>query len=330
MAANPLSMKHWNMNQIRRILLGKDKMTIPELSKISGLSAVTLHSLMGQLIETGEIVEDETLPSRGGRPAVAYRYRKDYRYSLCISMMTRNGEDTLYVEVSNLFKETVSGRELLVKDCTLKGLRDLIENTIKEYPAIRVIGFAIPGISYEGKIRNIDYPLFHNDEFFQNLKDDLQLPVILENDINAAVLGYTRSHHKDDSCIAGLYLPRNYPPGSALLVNGMIHRGAHGMAGEVKFLPYEIPWNQLPFTKEEHTSILEKMILTITCLYDPSLLLIYTEEISRDIEEIQTSLQAEQEIILLPDLVLSSQIQEDIGRGIKELAWENLLEQIMK
>lgn len=329
MPANPLVMKHWNMNQIRKILLEHETCTIPELSKLSGLSSVTLHSLISQMEEHDEVNATSRRPSSGGRPAVAYQYNASYRYSLCITMVTLHGEDTLVIEVNDLYKKSICKDTVLVRECTLDTLRIKLQSYIDKYKNIGVLAVAIPGVPYSGKIRKIDYPLFQNGDFFQELGECLGISILLENDINAAVLGYVSKHHLEATSVAGLYLPRKYPPGSALLLDGKLHTGAHGMAGELKFLAYDYDWSKLPFSIEEHNRIAQKLILSITCMYDPDVLLVYTTDLTRDLQEIRTSLQAQQDTLLYPDMILCDQLIEDIGWGMKELAHRELMKQIM-
>lgn len=68
------------------------------------------------------------------------------------------------------------------------------------------------------------------------LRDRLQLPVIVENDVNVAALGEQwqglgRGHRDFAVLSVGTGL------GMGLVLNGRLHRGARGFAGEIAYLP---------------------------------------------------------------------------------------------
>ena len=64
------------------------------------------------------------------------------------------------------------------------------------------------------------------------------MPVVLENDVNAAALGYCSLRGKPDATVCYLYFPRHYGPGAGLVLAGRRFCGARGLAGEIgRLLP---------------------------------------------------------------------------------------------
>lgn len=69
--------KEINLNMLRNILKAEKIASKPQLAELTGLSVVTINSLVNILVTNGEIIEDVTLPSNGGRPAVAFRFNRE-------------------------------------------------------------------------------------------------------------------------------------------------------------------------------------------------------------------------------------------------------------
>ena len=68
--------KHTNLKKIRELLKSKKIATKPELVALSGLSVVTVNSLVKTLLDCGEITEDKSIQPELGRPALSYRFNE--------------------------------------------------------------------------------------------------------------------------------------------------------------------------------------------------------------------------------------------------------------
>ena len=86
MAWNPIQMKQENLSVLRNVFLKQHSATKPQLAKLSGLSVVTVNSLIHELLETGEVIQKQMLPSGGGRPALQYQYNGRYKMALTAYM----------------------------------------------------------------------------------------------------------------------------------------------------------------------------------------------------------------------------------------------------
>ena len=58
---------------------------------------------------------------------------------------------------------------------------------------------------------------------------------VVSNDVNAALMGYA-AETEPGPVIVGIYFPKHFDPGSAVMVNGKVLEGDAGWAGEVKLL----------------------------------------------------------------------------------------------
>lgn len=106
---NSVLMKEVNKNIIRKVLKSERKATKQRLSELTGLSTVTIGSIIQQLLETNEVYEDELIPSNGGRTAHSFCYNGDYNHVLVIYTHEDEDEnkDTVYVRVINLLGECI-------------------------------------------------------------------------------------------------------------------------------------------------------------------------------------------------------------------------------
>lgn len=95
-------MKEINLNMVRQMMKRVETATKPQLASLTKLSVVTINSLVKELRELGEIFEDETAPSSGGRPALTYRYNYDFSLALVIYMKENLGQELVSATVVNL------------------------------------------------------------------------------------------------------------------------------------------------------------------------------------------------------------------------------------
>ena len=101
-------MKEINLNAVRRAMRRLETATKPQLAAETGLSVVTIASLIRELTQRGELTEEALAPSTGGRPASVYRFDYTYRLALVLHLHEREGLDTVFASVVDL-----RGRPLL-------------------------------------------------------------------------------------------------------------------------------------------------------------------------------------------------------------------------
>ena len=95
----------------------------------------------------------------------------------------------------------------------------------------------------EGKVVCNDYPALVGSSLSGRYGERYGLPIAVENDVNAAALGYCRREGvSDGAAMAYLYFPKRHPPGMGICVGGELYRGKSGYAGEVGSIPLGIDW----------------------------------------------------------------------------------------
>lgn len=314
-------MKQINLNTIRRVLKESKKATKPQLASLTGLSVVTINSLMEILCQNGEVLEDEQDSSGGGRPAASYIFNEDYSHGLIIYTNEYEKMEVATIAVINLYGDIIEGNEIILHEVYESSFDMTIERMLNQYPNIKAIGMGMPGLEIQGKMELSDYKKLEGKGFIEYLRNKFRIPVVFENDINAAVRGYCTSQQKEDKNVVAIYIPIKHPLGVGIFINGDVYKGKDGFAGEAKYLPDGINWRDPAFVSENISSAIENLIITFTCLLNPDHIVIYRENLNQ--EDIPPILEKCKEVIdvkMLPEVAVSKEFSIDFANGIKQIA----------
>jgi Transcriptional regulator/sugar kinase len=330
-SVNANLVKEINLNKLRNAFKFKKIASKPQLAELTGLSVVTINSLVNILVENGEVLEDVIMASNGGRPATAYRFNNEFSLALVIYMYEQNFQDTVFICVSDLYGEIIDKIEKKMTEIKKDSFDSFIEKMLLKYPNIKVISFGMPGEEVDGRLLISDYKELKDQYFTTYIKEKFNLPVIFENDINAAIEGYCCSHGVTKSqCVIGIYFPSKYPPGAGIYIDGGIYKGRNGLAGEIKYLPLGVDWENFNFNKIQMKEIILKTLLAFSCMYNPDSIVLYGDEISDNIiSEFKGKCSSEIEKIMIPEIIISKDLNHDFEIGIKQLAL-NYLEPTVK
>lgn len=314
--------KKMNLNKVRSALKDAGTATKPQLAEITGLSVVTINSLVNTLLDTGEILPDTILNSEGGRPAASFRYNSKYHMALVIYMHEYHGQDTVFYCVVDLLGEVIERIEHIVSNVYVESFDSHIEKLLCKYQQIKTICFGIPGEEVNQRLVISDYEKMREQSLSGHIGGKFHLPVFIENDINAAVMGYCHQNHiQSDKCVIGLYFPDKYPPGAGIYLNGNIYKGRDGLAGEIKYLPWGINWELFDYNPTQIEDVMIKTIQAFLCMYNPDRIVLYGENISHAIPKIiQERCLSSVEKIMLPEIITSTDLNTDFETGIKQIA----------
>lgn len=234
--ATPKSMRKVILTGIRKSLLELGSATKVELSEKLGISFPTISKFLAQMEKDREIIPVGLDDSSGGRRAKRYTYNSEYMLGLAIFL---ERTETNYIVFNCLGEKKEAGKtsSLLVQpDLTL--LTGCIEEIVEKYPKISSIAIGVPGSVDNGRIFYIPgYEHLQNFDLKGFLENRFSIPVVIENDMNAAVLGYHDSMGiKDKESLIYLYSGQN-GPGAGIMINGDVVRGSTFFSGEVSFVP---------------------------------------------------------------------------------------------
>ena len=330
MEADEKLMKELNKRQLRRILRQCKEATKPELADRTGLSVVTINSLLEDLLKTGEVVQSGLAPSGGGRPSTRYQYRPDYRYAVLLYGHQSEGRNLMHLAVVNLMGECVWRKEEYFDEILVESFEAVLDDVIGRFPEIGLLAFGLPGEVVDDVVTIHDYQALVGPEFMAHYKERYHLPVVFENDINAMTYGACREGDVEKATVAGIYLPRIYPPGAGLVIQGKIYYGTSHCAGELAGLPVPVSWDSLDYGREN--DVLENLKL-LTAVYGftvaPETLIFYGDFFT---EELQEQLRAYSGKLLEGkfhmDLIFAENLERDYEEGMKRLALEALWEEM--
>lgn len=234
--ASPKSMKKIIFRGIRKSLLELGSATKLELSNLLEVSLPTVSKFLSQMAEEGEIRLVGLDESSGGRRAKRYTYNPEFALGLAIFLEKSETNYTVFNCIGEI-KAQGKTPSVLVDD-GLDSLTMFIEKIMTNHPKISSIAIGVPGSVENGKIFYIPgYEQFQHFNLKAYYEDHFSVPVIVENDMNAAVLGYhNTSGMKDRQSLIYLYSGKN-GPGAGIMINGDVVRGSTFFSGEVSFVP---------------------------------------------------------------------------------------------
>lgn len=208
-----------------------------ELARGTNLSVPTVATICQEFVTLGIVDEGELAPSNGGRPARL----------LCLTPHSRN-----------VLTLDLSGRHLSAARVDLFGELHEIDSNLRLKPGfeddlaawlstkiaelsvagtpVTIIAAAVPGVvDQSGDRVRLAPSLGWNDaEVGALLSGDTQLPVLLENDVNAGALGELLAGAGRQ--VRGMvYLALTGGMGAGLIIDGALYRGSHNAAGEIGY-----------------------------------------------------------------------------------------------
>lgn len=276
--ANAIVMKEINTNLVRRVLKIKREATRHQIAEATGLSTVTVASILQKLIEENMVFDAGLVASMGGRPSQLFRFNEEHSHVLVLFTHEEKGLDVLYIRIANLAGVPVYEKEVPLSDIHLNTFEAFIDMALEEYSSIRAIGFGLPGVELNGRVLGADYPALAGTQFIEHYQKRYQLPVIFENDVNAACVGYCRAHQiESEAATLYLYFPQKYPPGGGIYIDGKLYKGFSNFAGEIAGMPVGIDWHDpaLYQSPERICTAISKVITAINMLLNPHSIILY-------------------------------------------------------
>ncbi|MER5750145.1 ROK family transcriptional regulator [Streptomyces sp. NPDC002088] len=242
----------WNRQRLRstneRLLLdrlrGLGAASRAQLARETGLSKPTVSSALASLEAAGLVREVGTHAPERGRTAVLYAPDPAAGYALGVDV----GRSRLRVAVADLDGTLVARADVRNRARGSGALADLIVSAARQVvansgvdPAEVVHGVVgTPGV-YDEKQRRVRYamhlPGWGRAGLLDRLREELGVPLEVHNDANLAALGeYTYGVGAGSRLFAYILIGTGL--GMGVVSEGRLFTGAHGLAGEIGFLPW--------------------------------------------------------------------------------------------
>ncbi|MER6732160.1 ROK family transcriptional regulator [Streptomyces puniciscabiei] len=229
-----------------------------QLARETGLSKPTVSSALASLEGAGLVHEVGTHAPERGRTAVLYAPDPAAGYALGVDI----GRGWLRVAVADLDGTVVARADVRNRARASAALADLVVGTARQVignsgvdPAEVVHGVVgTPGV-YDEKQRRVRYamhlPGWGRAGLVDRMREELGVPLEVHNDANLAALGeYTYGVGTGSRLFAYILIGTGL--GMGVVSEGRLFTGAHGLAGEIGFLPW--PGRQKPERLEDAVS----------------------------------------------------------------------------
>ncbi|MFJ4522131.1 ROK family protein [Streptomyces sp. NPDC088810] len=215
-----------------------------QLARETGLSKPTVSSALASLAAAGLVHEVGTQAPERGRTAVLYAPDPAAGYALGVDI----GRGWLRVAVADLDGTLVARADVHNRARASAALTDLVVTTARQViadsgvdPAEVAHGvIGTPGV-YDGKQRRVRYamhlPGWGRAGLVDRIRAELGVPLEVHNDANLAALGeYTYGVGAGSRLFAYILIGTGL--GMGIVGEGRLFTGAHGLAGEIGFLPW--------------------------------------------------------------------------------------------
>jgi len=225
------------------LLLEHGPLSRTRIGKLTGLSKPTASQLLARLEAAGLVVATGTSEGRPGPNAQLYMVNARAAHVAGLDVNERR----IVAAVADVTGATVGQFELATPgrraDSVVRQVADALDGAVKEAGLTRAdihrVVIGTPGAfdPSTGRLRYASHlPGWHSPTLLDELAAFLPMPVEYENDVNLVAvaeqrLGAARGH--EDFVL----LWNEEGLGAALVINGRLHRGFTGGAGEVGFLP---------------------------------------------------------------------------------------------
>ncbi len=234
--------RSYNIVSVLQTIYREGTCSRARLTEVTKMSPSTVTRIVSELLTQGIITEHGIGESNGGRKPVFLKLCFEKLYIIGIQIR----RDQVALGVSDLKGSLMSKRSYspyslepnaLIKEL-VQEFEDLLTNSMVKKEHILGIGVAISGIveSEQGILLQSVNLGWREIKIAEILEHELDFPVVVENDANAAALAELWfGAAKDVSNF--LYLKTSTGVGAGIIYNRKLLTGPQGMAGEIGHIP---------------------------------------------------------------------------------------------
>ena len=324
----PKFMKELNISEIKKVILENPMITRSNIASLTNISLTTVGTILTELIENGDIITGGFEESSGGRKAERYYFNKEKYHSLAFCIESKSVK---YI-ISNILNEKTDSGELNIKDKDIQeAITDFTEQILKQ-KVIKSIALGVPGIVKNGGylISGLNKEWIINDigDFIQN---KFGIPVILENDLNSTVFGFSINFAEENKNsnfenLSSVYIEfAEDCTGAGIISNGEIIRGRDNFAGEFGFIPVDGMKTVDDIINEkcgdaEYTEALVKLILIINYTINPDIIIMRGKRFREEfLDSVVKKCREYMPEGSFPEVIFKKDSSEDYFRGISTL-----------
>lgn len=242
----PGVLRRLNRNHVLRVVRAEGPVSRGCIASLTGLSRPTVNDVVAELMAAGLVADtiDTSAPKRPGPRAHLVRFRADTGYVLGIDI----GAAKSVVQLANLSGEVVARHRigaagLNSRADVLVAIRSSIDRVCAEasveLEAISAVAVGTPGIvdPQTGALSLApQLPDWEGIVLAEELDPRIGASIQAENEVHLAVLGERWLGAAREAGNA-VYFHIGVGIGLGVLIEGHLHRGSAGAAGEIGYLP---------------------------------------------------------------------------------------------
>jgi predicted NBD/HSP70 family sugar kinase len=210
--------------------------TRPEIALITGLSLPAVSTAVDDLKARGVVVEDGKRSGATGRRPRLVRLIPEENAVLAIDL----GGEYLHATLFDLYGAVLETHDDIgigaFSRLSMTERIDTLVKLAKRFPSARALGLSVPGVVQPDGVLWQSWVFgFESIKLCTILGEQTKLPIQLENDANAAAWGEFKCGHGVGSSTM-IFVTLGPAIGAGMIIDGKLHRGRHGMAGELALI----------------------------------------------------------------------------------------------
>ncbi|MCR2822946.1 ROK family protein [Lederbergia panacisoli] len=257
----PNDIKDENRKIIYDILLHDPELAKVEITEKTAISFVTVSKIVnffetvGILKATGESREG----SGGlGRKRTVYQFIENSYVTIGIEIIGNKITAVLVNLHSNVIDAYLTETEIPFYHKDFTKMLEKIINRMKAKASetnsvVLGIGIGVDGAintrkkTIRMKTKEYKEQDFFYEEMIENLKNTVQLPIILENDVNASAVAEFRNLENNGTVSTDLvHITLGDGIGAGIIINKKLHRGFNSSAGELEYMCFDGDYRKEP------------------------------------------------------------------------------------
>lgn len=241
-------LKDMNRKVVYRLMETEEVLSRSDISRLTGISAPTVLKITGFMVGKGILSEHGEGTTALGRKPLLLRFNPEAAYTIGVDYEG----DHANVGLVDLKGKVVFFRKMKITCSFEEYLHSQLAGDIHKFirasgadPArILGVGIGIPGAIDSERNRIHFAPLIgvHEQEDLtaavEKLSGEIGMPVVIENDVNAAAVGeyVARDKKKYDDMV---YITAGTGVGAGIIINGSLRKGIRFSAGEVGYMVFD-------------------------------------------------------------------------------------------
>jgi predicted NBD/HSP70 family sugar kinase len=234
-----------------RTLVWFGPLTRTRVSELTGLTRGQTNRVLEDLHARGWIIFGDEFRSPVGRPAVRVQLSPSLGYFLSVTLEDDQGTITLAssdlaIVATKTFEYNFGTGPTILLTALERQIRSLLAENQISPKKLLTMAVSVPGpveTREQSVFRPHPSPGWQGFDIAAYLDGALRRPAFIDNDANMATVGelkYWRSHNQSAGGENWLVVKMNNSGiGAGIVSNGLVHRGATGLAGEIAHIQVE-------------------------------------------------------------------------------------------